>query len=178
MAYFTDFTPRGDVGLLDWYTVSVALFAAVALPAHAAAYLTRKTQGVVHERSAGYARILWTAAAALLLVISVASAVVRPAVLGHAMQNPYWWLGLLRVCAAAITLISGLPTRREVLAFIGSRSEARPPRRLSIVRQQPRVFHHMRRAPWKIIPYSLHSAWQADDSIKKPRRNLLLQRGL
>ena len=29
MAFFTDFTPRGDVGLLDWYTVSVALFAAV-----------------------------------------------------------------------------------------------------------------------------------------------------
>src|SRR6202030_3002839 len=31
MAFFTDFTPRGDVGLLDWYTVAVALFAACAL---------------------------------------------------------------------------------------------------------------------------------------------------
>ena len=36
MAFFTDFTPRGHVGLLDWYTVSVALFAAVALAAHSA----------------------------------------------------------------------------------------------------------------------------------------------
>jgi len=52
MAFFTDFTTRGYVGLLDWYTVSVALFAAVALAAHGATYLTLKTQGAVHDRSA------------------------------------------------------------------------------------------------------------------------------
>src|SRR5260370_36390862 len=120
MAFFTDFTPRGDVGLLDWYTVSVALFAAVALAAHGATYLTLKTQGLVHDRSAGYARVLWAAAAPLLLVISVESAVVRPDLLGHAIHNPLWWLGLLLFCAAAIMLISGLATRRELHAFIGS----------------------------------------------------------
>src|SRR5271170_7039929 len=120
MAFFTDFTPRGDVGLLDWYTVSVAIFAAVALAAHGATYLTLKTEGVVHDRSAAYARLLWAAAAPLLLVISGESAVVRPDLLGHAINNPYWWLGLLLVCAAAIVLVSGLATRREMLAFIGS----------------------------------------------------------
>jgi cytochrome d ubiquinol oxidase subunit II len=120
MAFFTDFTPYGDVGLLDWYTVSVALFATVALAAHGATYLTLKTQGIVHDRSAGYARVLWAAAAPLLLVISALSAVVRPDVLGHAIHNPFWWLGLLVVCAAVIVLVSGLVTRREMLAFIGS----------------------------------------------------------
>jgi hypothetical protein len=29
MAFFTDFKVRGYVGLLDWYTVSVAIFAVV-----------------------------------------------------------------------------------------------------------------------------------------------------
>src|SRR5215470_129113 len=100
MAFFTDFTPYGYVGLLDWNTVSVAIFAAVILAAHGATYLTLKTQGVVHDRSAGYARGLWTAAALLLVVISAESAVVRPDVLGHAIHNPFWWLGLLLVCAA------------------------------------------------------------------------------
>src|SRR5256714_3711273 len=104
MAFFTDFTPRGYVGLLDWYTVSVALFAAVALAAHGATYLAVKTQGAVHDRSARYARVLWTAAAPLLLLISVESGLVRPDLLGHAIHNPFWWLGLLLVCAAAITL--------------------------------------------------------------------------
>jgi cytochrome d ubiquinol oxidase subunit II len=120
MAFFTDFTPYGYVGLLDWYTVSVALFAAVALAAHGATYLTLKTQGAVHDRSAGHARVLWAAAALLIVVISAESAVVRPDLLGHAMQNPSWWLGLLLVCAAASVLVWGLATRRELLAFVGS----------------------------------------------------------
>jgi cytochrome d ubiquinol oxidase subunit II len=120
MAFFTDFTPWGCVGLLDWYTVSVALFAAVALAAHGATYLTLKTQGVVHDRSAGYAKILWAAAALLLVVISAESAAVRPDVLGHALHNPFWWLGLLVVCAAVSVLVSGLATRREMRAFVGS----------------------------------------------------------
>jgi cytochrome d ubiquinol oxidase subunit II len=120
MAFFTDFTPFGDVGLLDWYTVSVALFAAVALAAHGATYLTLKTQGAVHDRSAGYARVLWAAAAVLVVVISAESAVVRPDLLGHAMQNPFWWLGLLLVGVAASVLVWGLAMRRELLAFVGS----------------------------------------------------------
>ena len=35
MAFFTDFKVRGNVGLLDWYTVSIAIFAVVMLAAHA-----------------------------------------------------------------------------------------------------------------------------------------------
>src|SRR5882672_9205807 len=94
MAFFTDFTPRGDVGLLDWYTVSVALFATVALAAHGATYLTLKTEGTVHDRSAVWARVLWAAVAPLLLVITLESAEVRPDLLGHALDNGFWWLGL------------------------------------------------------------------------------------
>jgi cytochrome bd ubiquinol oxidase subunit II len=120
MAFFTDFTPRGEVGLLDWYTVSVALFATVVLAAHGATYLSLKTEGAVHDRSTHYARALWAAAVPLLLLISIESGVVRPDLLGHAMNNAFWWLGLLLTCGAAITLISGLKTRREMRAFIGS----------------------------------------------------------
>ena len=120
MAFFTDFTPWGKVGLLDWYTVSVAIFAAVILAAHGATYLTLKTEGPVHDRCASCAPVLWAAVVPLLVIISALSAVVRPDLLGNAINNPFWWLGLLVVCAAAITLISGLAARREMRAFIGS----------------------------------------------------------
>src|SRR5271169_5761658 len=42
MTFFTDFQVRGNVGLLDWYTLSVAAFAVVMLAAHGATYLTLK----------------------------------------------------------------------------------------------------------------------------------------
>jgi len=120
MAFFTDFGVRGRVGLLDWYTVSVAAFTAVVLAAHGATYLMLKTEGPVHDRSERWARRLWVAAAPLLIAILVESRVVRPDLPGRAIFNPFWWLGLVAVVGATITLISGLSTRRETRAFVGS----------------------------------------------------------
>ena len=120
MAFFTDFRVRGYVGLLDWYTVSIAIFAAVILAAHGATYLTLKTEGPVHDRSATWAKYLWAAVAPLFFAISVESWAVRPDLPGRAIYNPFCWLGLLAVIASIITLISGLSTRREMRAFVGS----------------------------------------------------------
>ncbi len=120
MAFFTDFGVRGNVGLLDWYTVSIAIFAAVMLAAHGATYLMMKTEGPVHDRSATLARNLWAAVAPLFFVISIESWMVRPDLPGHAIYNPFCWLGLIVVIAATITLVSGLSTHREMRAFAGS----------------------------------------------------------
>lgn len=120
MAFFTDFKTLGHVGLLDWYTVSVAIFAAVALAAHGATYLTLKTKGAVHDRTARYCCVLWLAAAPLLLFISIESAVVRPDLLGQAVHNPFWWIGMMVVCAAALLLARGLVGWNETRAFVGS----------------------------------------------------------
>jgi len=58
--------------------------------------------------------------APLFLAIAVASWVVRPDLPGHAIANPWCWLGLLVVIISTVTLISGLSTRRERRAFVGS----------------------------------------------------------
>ena len=100
--------------------VSIAVFAAVCLAAHGATYLMLKTEGPVHERSAILAKYLWAAAAPLFLAISVESWVVRPDVPGHAIHNPVCWLGAFAIIASVFTLISGLSTRREMRAFVGS----------------------------------------------------------
>jgi cytochrome d ubiquinol oxidase subunit II len=120
MAFFTDFNVRGYVGLLDWYTVSIGVFAAVILAAHGATYLTLKTEGPVHDRSATWAKYLWAAVAPLFLAISIESWVVRPDLPGQAVNNPFCLPGLLVIFVSAITLISGLVTRREMRAFVGS----------------------------------------------------------
>jgi cytochrome d ubiquinol oxidase subunit II len=108
------------VGLLDWYTVSIAVFSAVILAAHGATYLTLKTEGPVHDRGATWAKYLWAAVAPLFLAISVESWVVRPDLPEHAIHNPFCWLGLLVAIVSTIMLISGLSARRELRAFLAS----------------------------------------------------------
>ena len=120
MAFFTNFRTSGYVGLLDWYTVSIAVFALVILVAHGATYLTLKTEGPVHDRSATWARYLWLAVAPLFVAISIETFVVRPDLPGHAIYNPFWYLGLGLVAASIITLISGFSAQRERRAFVGS----------------------------------------------------------
>jgi cytochrome d ubiquinol oxidase subunit II len=85
-----------------------------------AVHLMLKTEGPVHDRSATWAKYLWAAAAPLFLAISVESWVVRPDLPGHAIHNPFCWLGLLVVIVSTIMLISGLSTRQEMRAFVGS----------------------------------------------------------
>jgi len=120
MAFFTDFNVRGHVGLLDWYTVSIAIFTVVLLAAHGATYLVLRTEGPVHDRSSKCAKYLWVVVVPLFLAISVESWAVRPEVPGNAIHNPFCWLGLLVTIVAAGALISGLSTRREMWAFLGS----------------------------------------------------------
>ena len=120
MAFFTDFRVRGQVGLLDWYTVSVAIFAAVILAAHGASYLTLKTEGPVHDRSATLAKYLWRVVAVLFLAISLETWIVRPDLFPRALHNPFSWLGLVAIIVATVALISGLTARREMRAFAAS----------------------------------------------------------
>ena len=120
MAFFTNFNVRGHVGLLDWYTVSTAILAVAMLGAHGATYLTLKTEGPVHDRCDRWAKYLWIAVVPLLLVVLIESRIARPDLPGHALSNPFWWLGLVVVATSTITLISGLTSHHELRAFIGS----------------------------------------------------------
>jgi len=120
MAFFTDFQVRGHVGLLDWYTVSVAVFAIVTLGAHGATYLTLKTEGPVHDRSESYAKRLWLLAIPLWMVVSVETWFVRSDLTAGELTNPAVWLGMLVILFSAYVLGTGLKNRREMRAFVGS----------------------------------------------------------
>ena len=62
MPLFTDFRARGRVGILDWYTLSVALFATVLLPRMARRICgSRRSAGARAQRA--LARRLWVAVA-------------------------------------------------------------------------------------------------------------------
>jgi len=108
------------VGLLDWYTVSMAVFATVILAAHGATYLVLKTEGPVHDRSARWAKYLWTAAVPLFVAVSIESWQVQPDLARHAIHNPFCWLGLLILVGSIFGLASGRSAQHEMRAFVGS----------------------------------------------------------
>jgi cytochrome d ubiquinol oxidase subunit II len=150
MAFFTDFNVRGHVGLLDWYTVSIAILAAVILAAHGATYLTLKTEGSVHDRSEKLGKCLWIAAVPLSVVVLVESRIVRPDLPGRALSNPFWWLGLIVTAVSIIALISGLVGKREWRAFLGSNFL---------------IFGSLATGAAAIFPVMLHSTLATENSL-------------
>ena len=120
MAFFTDFGVRGNVGLLDWYTVLMGVVSLLMLTAHGATYLTLKTEGPVHDRCAAISRRLWSIVPALFVVISAATWYVRPALAGEMAGNWIAWLTNLFVLAGAIAVFTGLRGHFEMRTFIGS----------------------------------------------------------
>jgi cytochrome bd ubiquinol oxidase subunit II len=120
MSLFTDFGVRGRVGILDWYTVSVAVFTTVLIAAHGGTYLELKTTGRVHERSAAWARRLWIATAFLFVVITIQTHVVRPDLYGALIRRPSGWLAMAAMAAGAFGIWTGSRGRVEQRAFAGS----------------------------------------------------------
>jgi cytochrome bd ubiquinol oxidase subunit II len=117
---FTDFRASGYVGILDWYTTSVALFTLVLLAAHGATGLALRTDGPVERRSERLARWLWVAVAVLLPVVSVETALVRPGLAVAMAQRPALWLAAFALAAGLLSILLGIRNDRWSLAFTGS----------------------------------------------------------
>ena len=117
---FTDFSARPPVGILDWYTVLVGVFAFAALGAHGGAFLAWKTDGPLQERSRVAARRLAIASAILWPAVTAGTVRVNAGFLpALARRPPALALG---ACALGglVALLAGLARSRERAAFLGS----------------------------------------------------------
>lgn len=116
---FTDWSARGAVGILDWYTVLVAVFTLVLLSAHGASYLMLRSAGPLHDRSDRAARRLWAATLVLLPIVTGATIVVRPDFFAHMAERPLAWPGVLVIVAGAISVVTGHRSGRDGRVFAG-----------------------------------------------------------
>lgn len=117
---FTNFLPGRFPGALDWYTVAVGVMALLVLGAHGALYLSWKTSGVLQERCQRLAPKLWTAVAVWLVVVTVLTAYVQPALPASLLARPWTWVfpPLILASLVAVFLLHG--RRRELPAFLAS----------------------------------------------------------
>jgi cytochrome d ubiquinol oxidase subunit II len=120
LSFFTNFSARGHVGILDWYTLSIAAFFVTLLAAHGAAYLALKTIGPVYDRSARLARWLWLAVIFLVIVSGAETAAVRPELFAGIARRPLAWLEVATFAAGAALAVIGQWRRRARSAFVGS----------------------------------------------------------
>ena len=120
LGFFTNFSPRGQVGILDWYTVSVALLILVTFAAHGATGLVKRTEGPVRVRSLRTAKCLWQLTLAILIIVTIETWAIRPGLVSTMIRRPLGWLGLLGVLGGVRNAFLGLRRNEESRAVIGS----------------------------------------------------------
>ena len=117
LGFFDSLWPGLHSGVLDAYTVLVGVFTLLILSAHGGLFLAWKTEGPVQQRSARAARLLYVAAAVLLVVVSWATVRVQPGLLDAALARPLVWLTLSLTALAMVALAVGLLRGPATLAF-------------------------------------------------------------
>ena len=120
LPFFTNFSPFGQVDILDWYTISGAVFTLVLFAAHGANGLALRTNGPVHDRSLALSRRLWSVLLTLLIVIAVETGFVRPNLITAVFFRPIGWLGLIGVILGALAIHTGLRRGDAWRALTGS----------------------------------------------------------
>ena len=88
---WTNWQPGPNPGILDWYTVTVGLFAFLTLAQHGALWVAYKTMDEVRTRARALARLAWFGVALLTIVVTVFSFQLQPRLADsfHAMPFGY-----------------------------------------------------------------------------------------
>jgi cytochrome d ubiquinol oxidase subunit II len=120
LSLFTDFSAREPVGILDWYTVLVGVFALLALAGHGGLWLVHRTDGAVRDRARSLSRRLWIAVAALWIPVTFATAFVNPGFGSSLATRPLAWIGAAVAVGGMATLFRAPRRGRDGLAFVGS----------------------------------------------------------
>ena len=117
---WTDFTMGKDAGILDWYTVLIAVAALVTLVVHGALWIALKTEGELELRARRTAARAWWVLAASVIAITLVSFRIQPHLQASFQARP--WGCVFPILALAgligIRVKSGGP--KELAAFLCS----------------------------------------------------------
>jgi cytochrome d ubiquinol oxidase subunit II len=113
LSLFTDFSAREPVGILDWYTVSIGVFALAARPP-TRGVSPGKTDGPVRDQPSA-ARRLYAAVALLWPLVTVATAKVNPPSSRRWVRPVVWALGAVGL-AGLVTVFAALARGRAAAA--------------------------------------------------------------
>jgi cytochrome bd ubiquinol oxidase subunit II len=117
---WTNFSPVGNTGILDWYTVLVGAAALAALLLHGAAWLAYKTEDHLYERALRFASWLWWPVALLTAVVTCESFRLLPRLLYPFRAHPSGIVFPVFAIAGLLGIAWFVRVRRDDLAFAAS----------------------------------------------------------
>jgi cytochrome d ubiquinol oxidase subunit II len=120
LSLFESFSPRGVLGILDWYTVLAGLLALAALAHHGALFLAWKTDGPIRQRSLRAAGILFPAVVVLWLAATAATARLAPGLFTSLATRPLAWLATVLFLAGLAGSFLARRAGRDLPAFLAS----------------------------------------------------------
>ncbi|HWB86455.1 MAG TPA: cytochrome d ubiquinol oxidase subunit II [Bryobacteraceae bacterium] len=113
---WTDFATGQNAGILDWYTILIALAALIVLTGHGALWVALKTEGPVEMRAARLAARLWWAVLAAAAVVTLVSFRVQPHLRQSFAAHPWGFFFPL----VALAGLAGMRLRKARAAFLSS----------------------------------------------------------
>jgi cytochrome d ubiquinol oxidase subunit II len=117
---WTNFSPFGQVGIIDWYTLLVGMAAFLALAVHGSLWVVLKTGGSLQERTRSFAARCWAGSAVIALATSAVSFSIQPNIAAQFRRHPW---GVIFPAAAIAGLIAARALshqRKDTQAFLAS----------------------------------------------------------
>jgi cytochrome d ubiquinol oxidase subunit II len=117
---WTDFTAGRETGILDWYTLLIAVAALLTLAVHGALWVALKTEGELERRVHYVTRRVWCLLAAWVVLITVSSFRIQPHLRESFRVRPWGYAFplLALVGLIGIPLLTG--QRNRLAAFLSS----------------------------------------------------------
>jgi cytochrome bd ubiquinol oxidase subunit II len=120
LPFWTNFSPTGQVGIIDWYTLLVGAVSFLALAVHGSLWVVVKTEGSLQERTRLFGARCWTALVPILLLMTAASFFLQANLKRQFHAHP--WGAIFPVLAVAgmvgVRLLSS--RRQDLQAFRSS----------------------------------------------------------
>ena len=117
---WTSFLPDRTPGILDWFTVSIGIAAALALTMHGALWIALKTEGEIQERAKRCSRLAWWGVIVFTALITILSFRVQPHLAQSFAGYPLGYVFPLLALAGLLGVRLWDAQQTELLTFLAS----------------------------------------------------------
>jgi cytochrome d ubiquinol oxidase subunit II len=117
---WTNFSPAGGVGIIDWYTFVVGVVSLLALAVHGSLWVVLKTEGSLQERTRLFGARCWTASLPIMLLMTGVSFAIQPNLMKQFRAHPG---GAIFPALAVVGMMGARvlsSRRRDLQAFLAS----------------------------------------------------------